>query len=266
MIIAMVNNKGGVGKTVTSVNLAAALSNRGNKVLLIDNDPQCNATSLLLGDINPDNTLYEVYTQEMQIERCIYPTNFGVDIIPNSQTTSSIEISLYKDTDRSFSLLRNFAREYVKEHYDFVFIDCPPSLGLWVIQAMSCADGVIVPIEAGSRFSLDGLASIYAAIEDIRETQINNKLVFLKTLVNKVDLRTSSSKAILERVKQLYPGNVFSTTIPTNDPVKQAELARTTCIKYAPSCNASLKYRQLAIELEELVKSQEQNKMVLTDD
>jgi chromosome partitioning protein len=258
MIIAMVNNKGGVGKTVSTVNLAAALANRGKKVLVIDNDPQCNATSLLLGDIVPENTLYEAYTEGAPIEKCIYPTPFGVDIVPNAQITSQIEADLYQDTAKSYALLKNFARDYATEHYDITFIDCPPSLALWVIQAMSCADGIIVPIEAGSRFSLDGLASIYTSIESIRATKINKELRFLKTLVNKVDMRTSSSKVIIEKVRELYPNNVFETNIPTNDSIKQAELSRTTCLKYDPQCSGSKRYRALADELIALLSEDRQ--------
>ena len=258
MIIAMVNNKGGVGKTVTTVNLAAALANRGQKVLVIDNDPQCNATSLLLGDVTPENTLYEAYTEETPIAKCIYPTQYGVDIVPNAQITSQIEADLYQDTARSYALLKNFAREYASEHYDVTLLDCPPSLGLWVIQAMSCADGIIVPIEAGSRFSLDGLSSIYTSIESIRATKINKELRFLKTLVNKVDMRTSSSKVIIEKVKELYPNNIFDTNIPTNDSIKQAELQRTTCLKYDPQCSGSKRYRALADELIALIADDNQ--------
>lgn len=255
MIAAMVNNKGGVGKTVCSVNLAAALANRKKKVLLIDNDPQCNATSLLLGDTTPENTLYEMFTEGMPVKKCIYPTGFGVDIIPNAQITSQIEADLYLDTAKSYALLRDMVRDYATDHYDITLIDCVPSLGLWVIQAMSAADGIIVPIEAGSRFSLDGLASIYTSIESIRATKLNKELRFLKTLVNKVDMRTSSSKVVIEKIHELYPGYVFETTIPTNDAIKQAELSRTTVLKYDPQSSGAKRFRALADELIEMIRA-----------
>ena len=255
MIAAMVNNKGGVGKTVCSVNLAAALANRKQRVLVIDNDPQCNATSLLLGDSNPENTLYEMFTQGVPVKRCIYPTEFGVDIIPNAQITSQIEADLYQDTARSYAMLKDMVRDYAKENYDITLIDCVPSLGLWVIQAMAASDGIIVPIEAGSRFSLDGLASIYTSIESIRATKLNKELRFLKTLVNKVDMRTSSSKVVIEKIHELYPGYVFDTTIPTNDAIKQAELSRTTVLKYDPQSSGAKRFRALADELIEMIRA-----------
>ena len=152
-------------------------------------------------------------------------------------------------------MLKDMVRDYAVEHYDITIIDCPPSLGLWVIQAMSAADGVIVPIEAGSRFSLDGLASIYTSIESIRATKINKELRFLKTLVNKVDMRTSSSKVIIDKIHELYPGYVFQTTIPTNDAIKQSEMARTTVLKYDPQSSGAKRFRALADELIELIKS-----------
>jgi len=252
MIAAMVNNKGGVGKTVCSVNLSAALANRKKRVLLIDNDPQCNATSLLLGDTIPENTLYEMFTKGASVKNCIYPTEFGVDILPNAQITSQIEADLYQNTVKSYSMLRDLVRDYAIEYYDITIIDCVPSLGLWVIQAMSAADGVIVPIEAGSRFSLDGLASIYTSIESIRATKINRELRFLKTLINKVDMRTSSSKVIIEKIHELYPGYIFNTTIPTNDSIKQSEMARTTVLKYDPQSSGAKRFRALADEIIEL--------------
>ena len=258
MIISMVNNKGGVGKTTSTVNLAHALGNRGKKVLVVDNDPQSNATSLLLGDIEPAHTLYDALIDGVAAPQCIYPTLYSLDILPNSQATATIESDLYGDAAKNYFLLKNIIRTHAAENYDVTLIDCPPSLGLWVIMAMIASDAVIVPVEAGSRFSLDGLTSVYTAIEQVRASKVNKDLTFLKALINKVDMRTSSSKLIVDTMRSRYPQNTFETTIPTNDAIKQAEISRTTCLKYDPQSTGSKRYRALADELIELVESNSQ--------
>jgi len=265
-IISMVNNKGGVGKTVTTVNLAAALTNKlpkNKKVLVVDIDPQANATALLMGDVEPQNTLCDMLIDSAPISECIYPTMFGIDILPNETDMAAYEADLYADTSQSYFLLRKKLKEYAKDNYAVTLIDCPPSLGLWVIMAMATSDAVIVPIEAGSRFSLDGLASIYKAIEHMRTSQVNTDLIFLKALINKVDLRTSSSKVIIQAMQSRYPNNTFATTIPTNDAIKQAEMNRTTCLRYDPQSTGSKRYRALADELMELIASDEFSQLSL---
>jgi cellulose biosynthesis protein BcsQ len=267
-IISLVNNKGGVGKTVTTVNLAAALANKlpkDKKVLVVDIDPQSNATALLLGDVEPQNTLCDMLIESAPIADCIYPTMFGVDILPNENDMAAYEADLYADTSSSYFLLRKLLREYARSNYAVTLIDCPPSLGLWVIMAMAASDAVIVPVEAGSRFSLDGLASIYKAIEHIRLSQVNNDLVFLKALINKVDLRTTSSKVIIEAMQSRYPNNTFVTTIPTNDSIKQAEMSRTTCLRYDPQSTGSKRYRALADELLDLISKDDFKQLSLID-
>ena len=259
-IISLVNNKGGVGKTVSTVNLAAALANKlpkGKKVLVVDIDPQANATSLLMGDVEPQITLCDMLIDGAPIAECIYPTVFGVDLLPNETDMAAYEADLYQNTSSSYFLLRKILREYATSNYAVTLIDCPPSLGLWVIMAMASSDAVIVPVEAGSRFSLDGLASIYKAIEHIRTSQVNTNLIFLKALINKVDLRTSSSKVIVQAMRTRYPNNTFTTTIPTNDAIKQAEMNRTTCLRYDPQSTGSKRYRALADELLELINGDE---------
>jgi len=253
MILSIVNNKGGVGKTTSTVNLAHALALRGKRVLVVDNDPQSNATSLLMGDKEPPHTLYDALIEGVPVVQCIYPTLFGLDILPNSQATATIESDLYADTTKNYFLLKNILRAHATENYDVTLIDCPPSLGLWVIMSMIASDAVIVPVEAGSRFSLDGLSSVYTAIEQVRASKVNQSLVFLKALVNKVDMRTTSSKIVVETMRTRYPGNLFATTIPTNDSIKQAEISRTTCLRYDPQSTGSKRYRLLADELLELI-------------
>ncbi|MFZ4859168.1 MAG: ParA family protein [Desulfuromonadaceae bacterium] len=270
MIIGMVNAKGGVGKSTCACNLAHALALRGKRVLVIDNDPQSNATSLLMGDQAPQKTLFNLLESSMAIaevdlfdqtalpsppittlEQCIYPTVFGVDVLPNSVDAATLEFDLYQDPS-NYGLLRRLIRTYSQEHYDYCIIDCPPTLGaIWVIMCMVAADAIIVPVAAGSRMSLDGLSSVYSAVEKV-SIKANTELKFLKALINKVDLRTSASKLIVETMKKRFPGKTFETAIPDNTAIEQAEIYRTTVLKHDPQCSASKRFRALAGELIEL--------------
>jgi cellulose biosynthesis protein BcsQ len=267
MIIAMVNAKGGVGKTTCTCNLAHALALKGKRVLVIDNDPQANATSLLLGDQTPGHTLFNLLESSMvgsepdlftegqapaegpsvPIESCIYPTLLGLDVIPNSTDSATLEFDLYQNA-ANYGLLRRITRTYAQANYDFCLIDCPPTLGVWVVMAMVAGDAVIVPVEAGSRMALDGLASVYTAVEKASK-KANTELTFLRALINKVDLRTSASKLIVETMRKRFPGKTFETTIPVNTSIQQAEIYRTTVLKHDPQCNGSKRFRALADEL-----------------
>ncbi len=269
MIIGMINAKGGVGKTTCTCNIAAGLASRNKRVLVIDNDPQANATSLLLGDQVPGKTLYDLLlgsmeedpslfsaeptalpsaAQRISIESCIYPTIHGVDILPNSTDTATLEFDLYQNA-ANYGLLRRLIRSYAQENYDYTIIDCPPTLGaVWVIMAMVAADAIIIPVSAGSRMSLDGLSSVYAAVEKISQ-KANTELKFLRALINKVDLRTSASKLIVETMRKRFPDRCFDTTIPACTAVEQAEIFRTTVLKHDGASNAAKRFRLLADEL-----------------
>jgi cellulose biosynthesis protein BcsQ len=255
-IIAMTNQKGGCGKTACTVNLAAALALKGKKVAVIDNDPQSNATSILLRGEQPSKTLYSIYMDGTPIEQCVYPSSFGVFVIPNSKDTAITERKLYRDIDGSYQLLKNSARDYCNENFDVTLIDTPPTLGIWVLQALICADGVIVPVEAGSAMSLEGLTSVYEAVKDIAE-EANPNLQFLKALINKVDLRLSASKIIVETLRTRFPGQTFDTTIPQNTAIQQAEILHTTVLRHEPQCSASKRFRELAAELIDLAENRQ---------
>ena len=253
MIISVVNNKGGVGKTCCASNLAHALSLRGVKVLLVDNDPQSNSTSLMLGaGANPESSLYHVYRDSIPITQAIYTTPYGADVVPNSNRTDTLELELYQKPAVSYFMLRNALREHALKNYDLTLIDCPPTLGLWVVQALITSDACIVPIESGSTFSLDGLASVYSAIEGVA-AKANHDLKFLKALINKVDMRVGTSKRMVEMMHTRYPGQVFDTTIPANDDIKKAEGHRKTIISFAPQSSGAKRFRLLAEEVDNLL-------------
>ena len=247
-IIAIANNKGGVGKSTTTANLSHALALKGKKVLVVDADPQSNTSKIFVGPDCEDFTLYNVLLGENP-SKCIYPTPYeNVDCLPNIPKTATLEIDLYKDIASNNLLLRKQLRDMVKREYDICLIDCPPNLGLFVMQALICSDCVIVPIECGSRFSIEGLDAALNHIEAVQKT-LNTDLYFLRLLVNKVDMRSAMDKTAVAGIrKQFGEQMVFETTIPRNDEFKKAEDNYKTIIRNAPQSSGAKKYRSLAEE------------------
>jgi chromosome partitioning protein len=253
-VIAIVNNKGGVGKTTVAVNLAHALTRRDQRVLVIDTDSQCNATSLLLPKNPGGNTLYEVFAEpNLDVRQCIYATEYEkLFCLPNTNDTSALEPPLLKSLPDSFKIIRNKIREYSQEHYDFTLLDCPPNMGFFVVSAMHAADFVIVPIWAGSAFSIEGLLRAVDLINDIRENG-NPDLRFLRLLINQVDRRTAMTKVTIDQLKKHFSHDqVFETMIPVNAAFQRAENERKTIIRYDPTTLGAKAYRSLAKELVEI--------------
>jgi len=253
-IISLVNNKGGVGKTTAAVNLAHALTRREQRVLVIDVDSQCNATSLLLPKDPGGNTLYEVFSEAaLDVGQCIYPTEYErLFCLPNTNDTSALEPPLLKSLPDSFKILRNRIREYTQQHYDFTLIDCPPNMGFFVVSALHASDFVIVPIWAGSAFSIEGLLKAVELINDIRDNG-NPDLRFLRLLINQVDRRTAMTKVTIDQLKKHFAHDqVFETMIPVNAAFQRAENERKTIIRYDPTTLGAKAYRALAKELLEI--------------
>lgn len=252
-IIAIVNNKGGVGKTTVACNLAHALARFGKRVLVVDLDSQCNATALLLSkEVALRHSLYEMLAQdrlEHRLKAFLYPTRHdGVFCLPNVPETASLEPQIILGAPDSFSRLRRHLRDYVLKNFDFTLMDNPPNLGTFVMCALSAADFALVPVKAGSAFSMEGLLKAVRLINEVRG-QKNRNLRLLRLLVNQVDKRTLINRTLAEHLAGAFrEDQIFHTTIPINTAFEQAEAAGTTIIQHNPSAPGSRAFRDLAQE------------------
>jgi cellulose biosynthesis protein BcsQ len=255
VIISIANNKGGIGKTTISVNLAEALGNRGIKPLVIDLDPQCNATSLLLDrTITPKKTMYDLMNPEIPepiLTDYIKLSKSGkVWHIPNIPEITFHELPILAEgIPVSFNQLRNKIREQALDMFDVTIIDNRPDMGTFVFNALYASDFVIVPIEAGSSFSMEGLYKAILRINEISEKD-NPDLRFLRLLINKLDKRTNISKYTAEMIQNSFePDQVFETIIPINITFKEAENMDETIFRYDGKKPGASAFRSLAKEL-----------------
>ena len=248
----MINNKGGVGKSTITQGLAHSLALKGKKVLVIDQDPQSN-TSSVLTPIGGNKTLYDLYKDGIPAKDCIFPTPYeGISILPNINKTDTLENGLYADVHKSYFLLKDSVQDYATNNFDITLVDCPPNLGLFVLQALIFSNAALVPIEAGSMYSVDGFVSAYEAIQGASEA-VNHQLKFLRAVVNKVDLRASIHKSSLEYLRRTFGDKIFKTTIPANTDIQKAEAERKTVIRYNPHCSGAKRFKSLADELLEII-------------
>jgi chromosome partitioning protein len=263
IIISIGNNKGGVGKTSISCNLAVALSRLGSRVLVVDMDSQCNASSILMGsNLSPNYTLYELLDPGNQspavLTQHIYATGHdNVWCLPNTEESSALDIPLGKLAPDSFSILRTQLRSYAQSNFDFTLIDNPPSIGLWLSISLYASDFAIVPIDAGSGNSLEGLRRVLELINSIRE-HANPDLRFLRLVINRVELRTSVSRQVINLVKSRFQHDqYFETQIPKNTAIQQAEFLKQTIFEHDQASRAAKSYRTLAKELHEIYEQLE---------
>ncbi len=241
--VAIVNQKGGVGKTTTCVSLAAALAEMGQRILLCDFDPQANATSGMGVDKTLSKGIYEVVIGNISVTDAIVHTRFG-DVMPSNKALAGAGIELIAMDRREF-LLRDALAE-VADRYDFIFIDCPPSLELLTLNALCAADTVLVPVQ-GEYYALEGLSDLMNTVRIVRRA-LNPQLELEGVLLTMFDGRTNLALQVAEEVKHYFPGKVYATVIPRNVRLSEAPSHGKPITAYDRSSRGAESYKALAAE------------------
>lgn len=246
-IISIINQKGGVGKTTTAVNLAAYLAEAGRRTLLIDTDAQGNATSSLSMDSSRFvHTLYDVLIDGVPAENAVYRTEVKrLSLLPASIDLAGAEIEMVDMDERETILRRRLAP--LRDAYDFILIDCPPSLGLMTVNALTCADGVIIPIQA-EFFALEGLSQLVKTVNTVKK-RLHPELELLGILLTMYDGRTNLAVQVSEEVKKYFGKKVFKTFIPRAVKLSEAPSFGEPIAVYAPKSKGAAAYRSLCQEV-----------------
>ena len=257
--IAIFNQKGGVGKTTTNINLAACLAIKGKRVLILDIDPQGNTTS----GVGISKKDLEITTHEILIEdkyhpeEAILPTGIeNLDIMPASVQLAGAEVELIELAGREKRLKR--AIDILKPKYDYIFIDCPPSLGLLTINSLTAVDSVLIPIQC-EFYALEGVSQLMSTIELVRKS-MNKNLEIQGVILSMFDGRTNLSIQVVEEVKRYFKQKVYTTVIPRNVRLAEAPSYGLPIMEYDPKSNGARAYMEFAEEFLALEKAKEKRK------
>ncbi|NLY29064.1 MAG: ParA family protein [Firmicutes bacterium] len=245
--LAIVNQKGGVGKSTTAVNLGACLAESGKRVLLVDIDPQGNATSGVGIDKRQlDGCMYDVLIDGRDIKEVILPTEVsGLEAAPATLELAGAEIELVSAMSREYRLKGSL--DGVKGSYDYILIDAPPSLGLLTINALSAANAALVPIQC-EYYALEGVSQLVSTVSLVKE-HLNPNLEIAGVLMTMYDARTNLSQQVVEEVRRFFGEKVFDTIIPRNVRLSEAPSHGQPIILYDPQCRGAQAYRDLAREV-----------------
>lgn len=245
-VISIVNQKGGVGKTTTAVNLTAVLGSMGKKIMLIDIDPQGNATSGYgINKRKTEKTSYEILTGQCDIKDAVIKTEFeNVDIVPSNMNLAGAEIEIIETPNRE-RILKN-AITPVRADYDYIFMDCPPSLGLITLNSLTASDTFLVPIQC-EYYALEGLSQLMSTVRKIKR-MYNNMLDLEAVLLTMYDGRLNLTQQVVEEVKKFFPGKVYSNVIPRNVRLSEAPSFGQPVLYYDKRSTGSLSYCNLAEE------------------
>lgn len=263
IIVSIINNKGGVGKTTTANSIGVALSMRGIKVLVVDLDAQCNASDILFGR-HPEHIKCSLFDfldpdKKIDINEAIYSTPYeGLKILPNVPESAILGPRMISHGKSSLFLLRERLRMNAISNFDVTIIDTPPNLEAFVISALIASDFVIVPTSAGSRFSINGLVNAKALIDDIRYKH-NPNLAFLKLLITMADKRTSICTTIVKAIRQKFQkSEVFDNSIPICTDFQKAEMLGRSIYEFNPSSAGAKAYANVANEIIAVLDSSNQ--------
>ena len=244
-IISIANQKGGVGKTTTSVNLSAILAKKGKKILLIDADPQGNATSGIGMDKENEFSTYDLLISETPAVDIIKETEIkNLSICPSNLNLAGAEVQLVSMMSREQRMKEKLAK--IKDDFDFIFIDCPPSLGLITLNAFTASDSVLIPVQC-EYYALEGLGQLINTVELVKK-HLNKDLYIEGALLTMYDIRTNLSNQVVKEVKRYFNNRVYKTVIPRNVRVSEAPSYGLPITIYDPHSKGAKSYEKLGKE------------------
>ena len=245
-VISIANQKGGVGKTTTAVNIGTIIAKRGKKVLLIDADPQGNATSGLGADKNKEPSLYDVLIDEVDIAETLQDTAMkNLKVCPSNMNLAGAEVELVSAMSREQRLKEGLIK--IKDEFDYIFIDCPPSLGLITLNAFTASDSILIPVQC-EYFALEGLGQLINTINLVKK-HLNKNLEIEGAVLTMYDSRTNLSNQVVKEVKRYFDDKVYKTVIPRNVKLSEAPSYGMPITLYDPKSKGARCYEKLAIEI-----------------